>query len=875
MVCHSVKAYVALTVLLASLVAGTAYAETGFEEVRFIQYLDENTALEEVRKGNIDMYFWSIPSERLATAEDREGLNIYESNGNSYSILMNPAEAGPFNPFSLRDVRFAVNYLLDRSLIVNELMGGYGVPLNAYYGPFDPEYISLIGDLESYNFQYNPALANRMISEAMEGAGATLQDGVWTMDGNPVELTFVIRSDDPTRKSIGETLSLELEKAGFVVNKEFGDLNKAFVVVYSSDPAKQQWHLYTEGWGRSGFVRYDSAGLAQMYSPWFSNMPGFNDPSFWNYENPRLDELTQSIYTGNFTSAEERTGLIRDALTIGVEESVRVFLAGRTIQYVANESVEGVINDFGAGLPSRFTVINARQAGDITLDVGVKQVYQGSWNPVAGLRDLYSNHIWYTLYDPSIFLHPYSGSALPVLATWETRTAGPGGTLEVHPDAVLWDVETQSWKEVGEGAEATSVVSFQYTRGNWHHGIPYTMADVMYGVYFSTEWGTQSGDNDRTFDPEFSPRAAQSIDALKGVRITGPETLEVYVDYWHFDDDQIAMRAEMGASMPWEVHYAMEQAVLDGKTAFSRPAATAKEVSWLSVLLPEDTAILREYLAGFAEGGQVPTALSAMAGDAGERYEVAISWIDRYGHAVISNGPYMMEGYSPESRIITVREFTDESYPFAADKWSGFESVSIPQIDGISVPATVTRGQVLDVSVSVWDADTVKYFVNDADGVAVSGDVDANAGDTVISVDTSALAGGAATVKVFALSETVLRPASHSADFFVLAPAEPDPETMPDQAEPQPAAIPDWIRQTAGWWANGQISDADFVAGMRYLAQEGIIVIDAATIPGQDTTAIPDWIRQTAGWWADGQISDGEFIRGIEYLVTVGIISLE
>ena len=396
---------------------------------------------------------------------------------------------------------------------------------------------------------------------------------------------------------------------------------------------------------------------------------------------------------------------------------------------------------------------------------------------------------------------------------------------------------TQSWSEVGDGVEAVSAVTFRYDMGNWHHGIPYTMADVMYGVYFSTEWGTQSGENDRTFDPDFSPRAAQSIETLKGFRITGPDTLEAYVDYWHFDDGEIARWAERDAAMPWELYYAMEQAVLDGKTAFSRSAATAKEVSWLSVLLPEDTAILREYLAEFAESGQVPAALSAMAGDAGERYEAAISWIDRYGHAVISNGPYMMEGYSPESRIITVREFADESYPFATDKWSGFESVNTPQIDGISVPATVTRGQVLDVSVLVWDADTIKYFVNDADGVAVSGEVDANPGDTVISVDTAALAGGAATVKVFALSETVLRPASHSADFFVLAPAEPDPEPMPDQAEPQPAAIPDWIRTTAGWWADGLISDADFVAGMRYLAQEGIIVIDAVTVPGQDTTA--------------------------------------
>ena len=39
-----------------------------------------------------------------------------------------------------------------------------------------------------------------------------------------------------------------------------------------------------------------------MYSPWFSNMPGFNDPAYWNYENNYIDSLTQKIYTGDFES---------------------------------------------------------------------------------------------------------------------------------------------------------------------------------------------------------------------------------------------------------------------------------------------------------------------------------------------------------------------------------------------------------------------------------------------------------------------------------------------------------------------------------------------------------------------------------------------
>ena len=35
---------------------------------------------------------------------------------------------------------------------------------------------------------------------------------------------------------------------------------------------------------------------------------------------------------------------------------------------------------------------------------------------------------------------------------------------------------------------------------------------------------------------------------------------------------------------------------------------------------------------------------------------------------------------------------------------------------------------------------------------------------------------------------------------------------------------------------------------------------------------IPKWIKNNAGWWADGQIDDNSFVQGIEYLVKLGII---
>ena len=42
----------------------------------------------------------------------------------------------------------------------------------------------------------------------------------------------------------------------------------------------------------------------------------------------------------------------------------------------------------------------------------------------------------------------------------------------------------------------------------------------------------------------------------------------------------------------------------------------------------------------------------------------------------------------------------------------------------------------------------------------------------------------------------------------------------------------------------------------------------------EPVTAIPEWIKNNAGWWADGQIDDSSFLQGIQYLVKEGIIKV-
>lgn len=94
-----------LVVIILSIISiQVALAEEGtfVDTVQFIQYLDENTALEEVKNGNLDLYYFRISSDRIDNVKAREGLQIFESTGGSYSILVNPSESEKFNPFQYR-----------------------------------------------------------------------------------------------------------------------------------------------------------------------------------------------------------------------------------------------------------------------------------------------------------------------------------------------------------------------------------------------------------------------------------------------------------------------------------------------------------------------------------------------------------------------------------------------------------------------------------------------------------------------------------------------------------------------------------------------------------------------------------------------------
>ena len=85
--------------------------------------------------------------------------------------------------------------------------------------------------------------------------------------------------------------------------------------------------------------------------------------------------------------------------------------------------------------------------------------------------------------------------------------------------------------------------------------------------------------------------------------------------------------------------------------------------------------------------------------------------------------------------------------------------------------------------------------------------------------------------------------------------------------------VPVWIKNNAGWWADGSIDDHSFIQGIQFLVKEKIIEIKESSSSQKDDK-IPSWVKNNAGWWASGQISESDFLSGINHLVKTGIISV-
>lgn len=743
--------------------------------IKFIHYLDENVALEEIKSGNLDIYYFRIPLDLVPEILSSTDINLYDKVSGTFGLLLNPAPGGDesLNPFEFREIRHAMNYLINRNFISNEILQGYGFPLFDSLGRFSPDYTVIMDVVESFGFHYDPEYALGIIKNVLEENGAIFKDNKWFFKDKPITLKVLIRSDDQQRKILGELISSELNKIGFTIIKDYGDLNKSLRVLQNSDPKELQWNLYTEAFTSNAFSRYNDGNTAQFYAPWYANMPGYQNPGFWQYQNATLDDITQKLVFSNFTSELERNKLLKYATQMGIEESVRIFLVNNIDPFAASSSISGLVNDFGGGITNKYSLLNAESNKTDSLNIGVKQIYQGAWNSVGGFSDTYSTNIYSNIADSSTLRHPFTGEVISMRnEILNVTTLGPYDKLEVDPEAIVWNSKN-GWITAEENSKSLSKVTYKILYSNWHNGIPIDKSDLLYSLYFLFEWGSDDGVNDLTKDPEYTSRVKVALPLYKGFKFSSNDTLESFIDIWHFDKKEIAGNTGLWPQEPWEITAATERLVLSNILSFSKSQAITKNADWLSLVVPEHANLIKKELIKMKNEKFVPLPLKKIVtvDEAIKRYDASIKWIEDRQHAVISNGPFFLDSYNPSGRTMEIKAFRDNTYPFEQGYWSHLEKPKTIQIKNFTHSKYIKIGQEKLINFQSFADDipesniSIYYFLLDYSGKIVkSGEAtsikDQN-GFFQILLDehlTKNLTLGPVTLKIFANSKEALRP---------------------------------------------------------------------------------------------------------------------
>lgn len=649
-------------------------------------------AVSSLRNGKIDLYLFGIKNTAAREIENTTDVTSYRAPAGSVSLILNPAPAreGELNPFSLLKVRRAMNYLVDRNFIANDIYGTLStgeplaIPQLSHVSKLDYDYLTVAKVVAEQNIRFDPDKAKRDIAKAMTEAGAELINGKWQYRGKPIVIKFIIRTEDE-RREVGNAVAANLEQLGFTVQKVLMEFAPAISKVYSSDPQVFDWNIYTEGWGRGAADRYDFASLNSFAAPWMANMPGWGLFGYWQYENTELDETGKRIFTGSFASKEERGQLYQQATGLALQEAVRVWVVTTYNSIPARADLAGVVEDVVAGPKSMLTLREAYVPGQPELRIGNLWVHteRSVWNPVGGFEDVYSIDIWKNIVDPALANDPATGLPRAFRAEFVVEPADPSGEHPVPADAVMWDARKDQWTAVPKGTKATSKVVFDYSKyfqSEWHHGRPITMADVIYSIYSMYE---------RTYDPEkqqieFVLAATQKpvLDVFRGFRVLDENRLEVYLDYWHFEKAYIASYANIATlSMPWEILAASDDLVFVQRDfAYSKAAAVRyTNGRQLNLVVPENALYVVNILKDYLRTSEIPAFAKSVfqiggknymtVEDATASYTAAITWFDQNNHLVVSNGPFWLKRFDAPAQSAELEAFRSPTYPFKPGDW--------------------------------------------------------------------------------------------------------------------------------------------------------------------------------------------------------------
>ena len=773
-------------------------------------------AVTQLQAGQIDIYAYGVADATLfETVKADPNLTYTTAFGSYTELTFNPSAFadGRLNPFSNAKIREAMNWLVDRNYIVQEIYGGLAKPkftnLNSAFPDF-ARYVDTAKNLETY-YAYDTTKADEVITAEMTAMGATKgDDGKWTYNGAPVVVIMLIRTEDE-RMAIGDYVANQLESIGFTADRQYKTRSEASPIWVRGNPADGLFSVYTGGWITTAVSRDDGADYAFFYTP-----VDYPVPLWQAYQPPQeFMDVAMKLRNNDFTTMEERGELFKQALDGAAKFAVRVWLADQ-ISFSPQTTNLAVTYDLAGGVAAAqlwpFTMDLIDQDGG-TIRWAQPGVLVDPWNPVAGSNWVYDMSPIRGTQDDAVMVDPFTGlywpqriesaevyvqTGLPVAKTldWvtlefvETNTVPVDAWADWDPIAQRFLTAEEVYGEEGATSKVKYVVTYPadlFTTVKWHDGSPLSIGDFVMGMILTFDPGMPGS---LIYDAAAAENLTAFKDHFKAVKIvsTDPLVIETYTDRYRLD-------AEVGIYTWWPNYlygpgawHNLSLGVLaeiNRDLAFSADKADKMQVEWMSLIAGPSLAILEGYLEQAAAENYIPYAPTmseyVTAGEATARWTNLQTFYGALGHFWLGTGPFYLQAVYPVEGTITLK---CNGYFFdASDKWARFAAPKIAVVD-VTGPDQVAIGAEATFEVSVTyegapypqaEISGVKYLLYDAAGNLVTvGEATAVADgqyQIVLPADiTNQLAAGSAKLDVAVTSIVVSIPSFGSYEFVVAAP---------------------------------------------------------------------------------------------------------
>ncbi len=715
---------------------------------------NREAVLGQVATGDLDVFLQSLEGSVYDSVREswKEKLGTWVSEGSYNNLYLNPAHEPDtefkyicdvegekrFNPFAVRKVRYAMNFLVNRQKMCQDLANGYANPrfiwLSSGLQVYEEYFKDLVEEEHGLTETGNKEKGLEMIDNALSNLefnvdNAQLQkgdDGYWEFkygSGSWKDIqTIGIHRTEDWRQDIGEYVAGLLDEAGIKVEAKSWDRTQAIPVVFDGDYDDLPWGYYTGGWLASGNVYYPEWSCSQMYAPWYGFMPTRAGEQNYQYENQTLDDLGQDLANGRVNTEEEYWSGLETMADVGLKESVRIFLTTETSYYVYDkDTVVGAATDAVTGWSDYFTPPTI-QTTDGVLDLSQysaeAQLYMDNWNKYGGSSGAYGAKQRRALHDMSSWNHPQSGLPMPVRENWQDGdgniklgyTYDEDGNLskeiDVPSSAVDYNTAEQKWEEVGSGHKSAVKVTYDVVEGKWHDGHDMTVRDIMASYAFDKDMATDDNRTNDYYHATYSSSMTPWYNNIVGTEWNQDQgTFTIYGDYTFPLKDKVGSYFVKFPWLPYQVYESAEQCVAETDLASGigpytwDSAGEGNWVHWLSEEQSQDFKSVLQNMKGnwrppyLKAENNAPITIDQSTYDS--QLDQIITFINDYGHMYDSNGVFKLTEYDSEQSTMTMERFTQEDgYPWSMNHWAQEMQIATMVMGGISVdPQEATQAQ--------------------------------------------------------------------------------------------------------------------------------------------------------------------------------------